>query len=105
MGNQTDDADDIMDPQDIFVTLELDDDSELECKVIAIFEANDQDYIALLPVENEDDESEEDELLFYRYSEDEEGNPTLDNIENEAEFEIVADRFDELLDEEDFDAM
>ena len=39
------------------------------------------------------------------YSEDEEGNPSLDNIDSDEEYEIVSDRFDELLDEAEFDAM
>ena len=37
--------------------------------------------------------------------EDEDGNPSLDNITDDEEYEIVADRFDELLDEEEFEAM
>ena len=35
----------------------------------------------------------------------EEGNPSLENVEDDDEFEKVTDCFDELLDEEDFDKM
>ena len=60
-------------------------------------------YIALLPIEQENEE--EDDIYLYRYSEDEEGNPILDNIEDDDEYDIVADAFDELLDDEEYDAL
>ena len=50
-------------------------------------------------------ENEEGELFFYRYTINEEGEPVLENIEEDEEFEIVADAFDEMLDEEEFNAM
>lgn len=90
------------DDEPMFVTLDLDDGSQLECEVLTIFEVNEQDYIALLP--NPDD-AENEEVYIYRYDEDEEGNPSLTNIEDDDEYEAVADRFDELLDEAAFDEM
>ena len=86
---------------EMYVTLTLDDDSELECIVITIFEAGDRDYIALLPMD--DVESEDGEVYLYRYSEDADGNPELDSIESDEEYEIVADRFDEWLDEQEYE--
>ena len=83
------------------VTLTLDDGSELECIVLTIFPAGGKDYIALLPMEQS--EEEEGEVYLYRYLEDEEGNPDLENIEDDDEYEIVADAFDELLDEQEYD--
>lgn len=84
------------------VTLTLDDDSELVCDVIATFPATvngkEQMYIALLP-ENATPESE---IFLYRFLEDGE-DIDLQNIEDDEEFEIVSDAFDELLDEEEFD--
>lgn len=85
------------------ITLLLDGDEELECAIIATFPANDKDYIALMPVDQL--ENEEGELFFYRYTINEEGEPVLENIEEDEEFEIVADAFDEMLDEEEFNAM
>ena len=90
------------DDEPMYVTLDLDDGSQLECEVLTIFEVNEQDYIALLP--NPDDDQNE-EVYIYRYDEDEEGNPSLTNIEDDDEYEAVADRFDELLDEAAFDDM
>ena len=42
---------------------------------------------------------------IYRYSEDENGQPNLENIEDDDEYEIVADAFDELLDEQEYDEL
>ena len=90
-----------MEQEEMTVTLTLDDGSELECVVLTIFEAGKRDYIALLPIEGE--EAEEGEVYLYRYSEDAEGNPNLENIEDDDEYDIVADAFDELLDAQEFD--
>ena len=90
-----------LDDEDMFVTLDLDDGSSMECQILTIFEADGRDYIALLPTEGA--ESEEGEVYLYRYSEDAEGNPSLENIEDDEEYEVVSDRFDELLDEAEFE--
>jgi len=84
------------------ITLTLDDDSELLCDVIATFPATvngkEQMYIALLPT----DATPESEIFLYRFFEDGE-EIDLQNIEDDEEFEIASDAFDELLDEEEFD--
>ena len=87
--------------EEMTVTLTLDDGSDLECVVLTIFEAGDHDYIALLPLDGK--EAEEGEVFLYRYKEDADGNPELDNIISDEEYEIVADAFDELLDEAEYD--
>lgn len=93
------------DDSDILVTLTMDDDSEVECSILTIFELEEQDYIVLLPLDENGDENEDGEVFIYRYLEDEDGNPSLENIENEEEYEAVTDRFDELLDEAEWDAL
>ena len=86
------------------VTLTLDDESTVECVVLTIFEAtNGNDYIALLPIEGP--EAETGEVFLYRYTEDEAGTPNLANIEDDEEFEIVSDAFDEFLDEQEYDEL
>lgn len=89
--------------QEMTVTLTLDDDTEVECVVLTIFNAGEREYIALLPMEGAD--SEEGEVYLYRYSESEDGAPALDNIEDDDEYEIVAEAFDELLDEQEYDEL
>ena len=43
--------------------------------------------------------------FIYRFEEDENGEPTLDNIEDDDEYELAADAFDEWLDEQDFEEL
>ena len=85
------------------VTLTLDDDSTVECAIVGIFDAAEKEYIALLPLDGQ--EAEDGEVYLYRYSEDENGTPDLENIVSDEEYEIVADAFDELLDTEEFDEL
>lgn len=99
-----DSLDDVLDPNDVYVTLDLDNDETLECKAISIFEAGGRDYIALLPLD-EDGTPIDGDVYLYRYFEDEEGNPSLDMIADDEEFEIASDRFDEIQDEAEFNEM
>lgn len=87
--------------EEMTVTLLLDDGKECKCLVLTIFEADGRDYIALLPMD--ENIAEEGEVFLYRYLEDKDGNPDIENIESDEEYEIVADAFDELLDEAEFD--
>lgn len=89
--------------EDIRVTLDLDDGTQEECSILTIFEVNGQDYIALLPTDEEEDDDEDGAVYIYRYFEDEEGNPSLENIQSDEEYEAVEERFDELLDEAEFE--
>ncbi len=93
------------DDEDMFVTLSMDDGKDVECKILTIFDCGEQDYIALLPMDDKGNENADGEVYIYRYSEDKEGNPSLENIDSDEEYEVVADRFDELLDEADFEDM
>ena len=87
--------------EEMTVTLTLDDGTELECVVLTIFEAADKEYIALLPLDG--NEAEDGEVYLYRYTEDANGTPDIQNIESDEEYEIVADAFDELLDTEEYE--
>jgi len=89
--------------EEMTVTLTLDDGTELECVVLTIFEAGDKEYIALLPLDGQ--EAEDGEVYLYRYTEDANGNPDLENILSDEEYEIVADAFDELLDSAEYDEL
>ena len=89
--------------EEMTVTLTLDDGTELECVVLTIFEAGEKEYIALLPLDGR--EAEDGEVYLYRYVEDINGNPDLENIDSDGEYEIVADAFDELLDSAEYDEL
>ncbi len=92
-----------MEQEEVTVTLTLDDGSQLECVVLTVFDAGEREYIALLPMESA--ETEEGEVYLYRYTEDADGNPNLENIEDDEEYDMVADAFDELLDEQEYDEL
>ena len=74
--------------------------------VIALFsveELDDQEYIALITVEDLESDDEEGALLLYRYNEDPEDPDTfsLDNIETDEEYETVTAVLDEILEDEE----
>ena len=81
----------------------MDDGTQVDCEIVTIFDVNDQDYIVLLPLDEDGEENEEGTVYIYRYFEDEDGNPSLENIQDDEEYEAVEERFDELLDEVQFD--
>lgn len=83
------------DATDLTISLELEDGAEMECDVLVRFPIDGQQYIALAPCDDEDF----DNIYLYRFAEDKDGEPVLTNIESDEEYETVADRFDEILDE------
>ena len=90
---------------DVVVTIEMDDGSEVTCEILTIFDVGEQDYIALLPYEEDGKPVDGDTVYIYRYHEDEHGTPALEHIQTDEEYEAVEERFDELQDEAYFDEM
>jgi len=93
--------------EEMTIDLELDDGTNVTCAVVTIFEIEKRDYIALLPL-NKDGKNEDGEVWLYRYSEnpdDPNEEPVLDYIEDDDEYEKVADAFDEFLDNAEFDEL
>lgn len=86
------------------VSLTLDNDETVECAILTIYEANNQKYIALLPLD-EDGESENGDVYLYRFIDTDPENPDLENILDDEEYEIAADAFDEWMDEQEFDEL
>lgn len=92
--------------EEMTVTLTLDNDEEVECAIVTILEVNKKDYIALLPLDEDGNGNEDGEVWFYRYSENPDNpneEPVLDYIDDDDEYEAVADAFDEFLDNNEFD--
>ena len=95
------------DAEEMTVDLELEDGTTVSCAIVTILTVSDQDYIVLLPL-NEDGEHEDGEVWFYRYSENENDpneEPELGYIDDDDEYEAVADAFDEYLDSAEFDEL
>lgn len=93
------------DDEEMTVELDLEDGTSVTCAIVTILTVSERDYIVLLPLD-ENGENEDGEVWFYRYSEDENdvnAEPILDYIEDDDEYEQVADAFDEYLDTVEFD--
>lgn len=93
--------------EEMTVELELDDGEKVTCAVITILEVNEKDYIALMPLD-ENGQNDDGEVWFYGYREDENDpnvEPELVFIEDDEEYETVADAFDEFLDNVEFDEL
>lgn len=87
---------------DIRVTLSLDN-KDVECRILTIYEVDEQNYIALMPLDENDNDTGD--IYVYRYSEDENGIPSVENILDDDEYEAAIDRFDEMQDEIMFNEM
>ena len=93
--------------EEMTVELELDDGTIVNCAIVTILTVESKDYIALLPIKEEGSD-EEGEVWFYRYQEnpdDPNAEPELEYIEEDEEYEKVADAFDEYLDNCEFDEL
>lgn len=107
MGNNSKETDHGYDAEEMTVELDLEDGSKVTCAIVTILTVSQKDYIVLLPLD-ENGENSDGEVWFYRYSEnpdnpDEE--PELGYIDDDDEYEAVADAFDEYLDSEEFDEL
>lgn len=87
------------------VTLLLDNDESVECAILCILPVQGKDYIALLPLDDEEDTEEESRVYLYRFVEHEDGEPELLNIDDDEEFDIVADAYDEWLDTQEYEEL
>ncbi len=85
------------------ITLTLDNDETLECSILTTYTAAGNDYIALLPL-NDEGVNEDGEVFIYRFRT-ENGVPVLENIEDDDEYEAASDGFDEWLDSMEYDEL
>ena len=95
------------DDEEMTVELELDTGETVNCAIITILTVAQKDYIVLLPLD-ENGNNEDGEVWFYRYAEDENNpnaEPSLSYIDDDEEYETVADAFDEYLDTVEFDEL
>ncbi len=90
--------------EEMSITITLDDDTEVECEVVTILTVSEKDYIVVLPKDG-GERFPEDEVWIYGYKEnpdDPNEEPELIYIDDDDEYELVADAFDEYLDNLDF---
>lgn len=92
--------------EEMYVELEFDE-GNVKCSIVTIFSVGTKDYIALLPLD-ENGENSDGEVWIYGYKEDENdpnAEPELIYIADEDEYEAASDAFDEFLDGQEFDEL
>lgn len=87
--------------EDMKITLEFEDEGEVECVVLGIFEVDaypDDMFMAVAPLDESDD------VYIYIYEElsddDDEVEFTLHDIEDDDQFQTVVEAFDAIMEEE-----
>ena len=80
---------------DEVVTLVDEEGAEHDFTLIEIIEVDGSEYAILLPVDEEDNEA-----IILKLTKDEEGNDLLVDIEDDEEWEKVADAYEEMITEE-----
>ena len=83
------------DDEDLYITLEFDDGTEVEAEIMGTFDVDGKEYIALLPDDGSDD------VFLYGYKEVGDDEFELVDIEDDEEFKKVAEEFDRLTDEDE----
>ncbi|MCR5182395.1 MAG: DUF1292 domain-containing protein [Clostridia bacterium] len=73
------------------ITLEFDDDKEVECEIMGVFDCDGKEYVALIPHDDTDD------VYLYGYKEVGDDEFELIDIEDDAEFEKVVREFDAIM--------
>lgn len=88
------------DDETVIVTIAPETSEEFDVEIIASMEIEElsREYVAVLPI-NPTEELPEDELILFRYSEDEEGNPEFEGITDDDELQSVASAFEQYFDQ------
>lgn len=90
-------------PEEV-ITLVDEEGEEHDFEVIDVIELEGEKYAILLPVLEEEDpgtDEENGEAIILKFAQDEEGNEFLVDIEDDEEWEKVADAWEEMLAEEE----
>ena len=78
------------------ITLTMTDDTQVNCVILTIFPVGDQEYIALLPLD-ENGGNTDGEVYLYKFSKAEDGSPLLANIVDDDEYEAAGAAFDQVV--------
>jgi len=93
--------------EEMTVSVNLNDGTTVTCAVVTILTVNSKDYIVLLPLDK-NGENTDGEVWLYGYRENENDpneEPELIYIHDDEEYEAVSDAFDEYLDNVEFDEL
>ena len=82
------------------IPIEMEDGSEVECEVLAIFPVDGKQYIALIDKDHEDSD-----IWLYRFVPVGEEEFNIEDIEDDKEFEKVEDAFNQMVEAAEIDAV
>ena len=82
------------------IPIEMEDGSEVECEVLAIFPVDGKQYIALIDKDHEDSD-----IWLYRFVPVGEEDFNIEDIEDDKEFEKVEDAFNQMVEAAEIDAV
>ncbi|ESL03412.1 hypothetical protein GCWU000282_01402 [Catonella morbi ATCC 51271] len=82
------------------IPIEMEDGSEVECEVLAIFPVDGKQYIALVDKDNDDSD-----IWMYRFVPVGEEEFNIEDIEDDKEFEKVEDAFNQMVEAAEIDAV
>lgn len=90
------------DEETVVITLTDEDGQDIDAEIMAALEIEEfgKEYVAVMPQQATED-LEEGEALILEYSEDTDGNPQFAPVEDEDEFEVVAQAFNQLFEDPD----
>ena len=87
-----------------FFTLTDEEGNEIKFEVAAECERDGQRYFAMIPVDDQPDEEDVYEYVILKAEKDEDGEDILVTVDDDDEFDDIADYFDDMLsDEADYD--
>ena len=78
------------------ITLTMEDDTEVECAILTVYPVEDQEYIALLPLD-ENGQNQDGEVYLYAFAHTAEGEPILRNIDDDEEYNRASIAFDTIV--------
>ncbi|MGE5418192.1 MAG: DUF1292 domain-containing protein [Acidobacteriota bacterium] len=88
--------------QEVEVLVIADDDGvEHEFELVAEMEIDEKNYVVLIPIDDEEEPEEEPEVIIMRAVYDDEDNMSLEEIEDDAEWEKVEGIWNAMLEEEE----
>ena len=95
----------IQNDEQITVDIELNSGETITCAVLIVLTVQEKDYIVLLPLD-ENGQNNDGNVWFYQFiQKSKDAEPELGYIEDDDEYEAVADAFDEYLDDVEFDEL
>lgn len=79
------------------ITLLDDDDNPIDFEIIEMLEISGKNYAFLLPLNDDSEDTEEDEAVIFRIDKNAEGEEVFAYIEDDAEWEMVVDAYNDML--------